>query len=758
MYHADSPILKQTEDRLQRRAFAADLARALVNLDYQDTFTVGLFGEWGSGKTSAINMMLEEIGEIGKRDKGNVPLVVKFEPWLFSDANQLVGQFLVHLANELNSDRRKKLKEAAREILKYKFMLDLIGLIPNGKPLADATKGAATLLAEKLQDEPITMDVAEQKEHIIELLKGMKRKIVVIIDDIDRLSSEQIRHVFQLITAVAKFPKMVYFLSFDRGIVVKALEKVQEGNGSEYLEKVIQVPILLPQANEQEVEKVLVEELNKIPHNTSQAEKLDNMPSIDIASGYDKNVFTCCIRPFVRTVRDIHRLCNVVLFKASILIGEVCFTDLVAISVLEILYPDLYRSIERSKRIMMSGINWDDPNQITFGDDEKAKTEHNRKYFQKRIGELLKYDERISREADKLAAITKAISGIFPRFGDMIGQSNAYGSSISPMVTDDLLRKNNNIAHIEKFDRYFSLNPNFIGVKRVDIFSALEDKRAFASFFQQKYNKGLAVEVLQEIDSMISDITADQAKFIACSFVEAANNESNEYYACQTFSSFHHKMYESLTLLIDKVDKNERTQFVIGLLELSTIYTLPSFAVVLGRTNLYFKRREDNQGATNDGLRIYKREYLTLANKFYEVVQKHIEKVDLFRVNDWNRIVYYLQQVDPQWIETYVIESLKHEENVLRWLECSVVTTELSDDKRPEYKVVDRTPSVPSDRIEESIHCTRSDDTFFSLPQPVQTAAAVHYLRIAEPEKYSGIVSQSAVDDLLSSWREKHQN
>ena len=58
MFYSDRPINSGNEDKLNRKGFARLLARTLVNLDSKDTFTVGLFGKWGCGKTSLVNMLL----------------------------------------------------------------------------------------------------------------------------------------------------------------------------------------------------------------------------------------------------------------------------------------------------------------------------------------------------------------------------------------------------------------------------------------------------------------------------------------------------------------------------------------------------------------------------------------------------------------------------------------------------------------------------------------------------------------------------
>ena len=154
---------------------------------------------------------------------------------------------------------------------------------------------------------------------------------MIVIDDIDRLSNDQIRQVFQLVTSVARFPNTVYLLSFDRDVVVKALEKVQEGNGNTYLEKVIQVPLNLPDVSSGKIEEVLVARLGNI--------------IVHYDMTYDEHkwssVFYYCVKPHIKTLREINRLCNLLLFKLSAIASEVNFVDMVAITTLEIVYPEI---------------------------------------------------------------------------------------------------------------------------------------------------------------------------------------------------------------------------------------------------------------------------------------------------------------------------------------------------------------------------------------------------------------------------------
>ena len=230
MYYSDKPNLTSEEDSLKRKYFAQLMAKALVNLQNADTFTVGLYGRWGNGKTSLVNMMLKEI-EKNQIEQEKL-LIVHFEPWNFSNTDQLLEQFFVRLTNVFHNSKDEKMKKVGEALEKYSEAFEMAEVIPYvGGLLALFGKKGSEALGKKLKKGIDEKDILKQKENVINLLSQQEKRVLIVIDDIDRLNNEQIRQVFQLITSVAKFPNTTYLLVFDKEIVVKALEKVQEGNG-----------------------------------------------------------------------------------------------------------------------------------------------------------------------------------------------------------------------------------------------------------------------------------------------------------------------------------------------------------------------------------------------------------------------------------------------------------------------------------------------------------------------------------------------
>ena len=86
MFKPDQPIKSSKDDVLGRESFAKALGDAIVSYKDKESIVIGLFGAWGSGKTSIVNMALEHIGNVTADKRAEErPVVVKFNPWNYSD-------------------------------------------------------------------------------------------------------------------------------------------------------------------------------------------------------------------------------------------------------------------------------------------------------------------------------------------------------------------------------------------------------------------------------------------------------------------------------------------------------------------------------------------------------------------------------------------------------------------------------------------------------------------------------------------------
>jgi KAP-like P-loop domain-containing protein len=94
--------------------------------------------------------------------------------------------------------------------------------------------------------------------------KKLKRNLLVVIDDVDRLEPEQIRTVIRHLKANASLPGVIYLLLYQRKTVEGAFDASSSGGGASYMEKIVQVPFDVPTVEGGRVGTIVLNELNRI--------------------------------------------------------------------------------------------------------------------------------------------------------------------------------------------------------------------------------------------------------------------------------------------------------------------------------------------------------------------------------------------------------------------------------------------------------------------------------------------------------------
>lgn len=243
-YNSDKAIESSEQDLLGRVTFSKQLGEAIYKYDGKDGLVLGVFGKWGTGKTSILNMVVNEINYLSYNDDES-PIIVNFSPWNYTDKDNLISLFFRVLKNRLNMDKYEETrKKIGKALTDYSDALDALALVPIvGSGLATILKAIAKAQGAELSKD---VDIDTTKANLETVLGDTNQKIVVIIDDIDRLTNTQIRDIFQLVKQVGNFPNIIYVLSMDREVVCRALESVHNIDGAKYLEKIVQIPFEIP--------------------------------------------------------------------------------------------------------------------------------------------------------------------------------------------------------------------------------------------------------------------------------------------------------------------------------------------------------------------------------------------------------------------------------------------------------------------------------------------------------------------------------
>ena len=332
MFDADKPIQHSYQDSLGRLAFVQPIAKAILEYRESKSLVIGVYGRWGSGKSSTMNLLKEAIEDISK-EKDNKPIVIIYSAWGSHSLKDLFVLFCESLQEVLI--RFYKQKRMSKNILKK--ISKYANAISN---LSIEAGVAGKIMGLFLEHET---SASELKKEIEDQLKMQERKIVVIIDDIDRLPDEQIRNVFQFVNNVADFSNVTYVLPIDHDEVAAALSGVQGFDGSAYMGKIIQVPLSLPDPEDGYLLRIIEEELGY----------LIDVERDDFNQNRLAQITEYYLLPNVRTPRDVRRLQNVFRFQNEVYGSELNTIDLLALSALLAFEPWFYGWIKNNQDILI---------------------------------------------------------------------------------------------------------------------------------------------------------------------------------------------------------------------------------------------------------------------------------------------------------------------------------------------------------------------------------------------------------------------
>ncbi|WP_209300273.1 P-loop NTPase fold protein, partial [Flavobacterium psychrophilum] len=113
IYNSDKPIFAKAQDRFNRNKFSNRIADTITKRIDNDGLVIGLYGIWGEGKSSVLNMIEEEL------NINDEILIVKFNPWRFKDEEALILNFLKNISEVLNRELNTKTEKFVDFLKKY---------------------------------------------------------------------------------------------------------------------------------------------------------------------------------------------------------------------------------------------------------------------------------------------------------------------------------------------------------------------------------------------------------------------------------------------------------------------------------------------------------------------------------------------------------------------------------------------------------------------------------------------------------------
>ena len=642
MFSSDKPIFNKKSDKLNRTEFSKQLAKAILSYTETDNFTIGLSGRWGSGKTSIINMVVEEIDELTKEtNRDEKPIIVKFNPWNYSDQAELTTLFFKTITTSLGqADNSKTLKDIGTALQNYSELFEYATYIPVAGKYIRLGKHIFSGLGKSLSKKGDKDSSLENRKNNVEkALKAQKQKIIVIIDDIDRLTNSKIKLIFQLVNSLAGFPNMIYLLSFDKDVVVRALSEEQNCNGEEYLEKIIQVPFEIPEANKKLITDVFCEKVDEII-----LQNAEQNISFDIE--YWRNIFPSCISPFIKTMRDVNRVINTFYFKFELMKNETNLTDLLAITTLQVCAANIYEWIFSHANSLTGSV-------ISAGRISGVEQKENKSEYLKTFSIIHK---------DNPELMLKIVQSLFPSFAWHTG-GRVYDYS------DNLkLKRNQRIASVDRVFRYFNLSLEEISVSRNELKCTITDysEDEIDDLLQSLSKSGALYDYLNELEALISEIPQNRQLLFINKFIKIRLNKNSREHKSFLSPTIDDKAKYCIFKIFENNNKSENANIITNLLDSITFDTLQYLCEIIIKIEFAYGRIGSH---TETSYQFIELDSLTvieamLLSKILSISKERC----LFDSTGIHRIYCIWKFLDKKSLSEYMYRILKSSENIPKYL------------------------------------------------------------------------------------------
>lgn len=323
---------KNIEDSYNRQHIYDTTYETLTTCFYEEgSFAVSISGAWGSGKT----VFKEQLKK--NYEKDNKVSIIEFEAWKCDSPTIIIRNFFTQL--------KDKLKIYFPNIsIDFNNYIDLLLDNDSVKPLRIIAKGVNNLLNK--DKDPF--------DTIKNYLKKSKHKVVVFIDDVDRLDADEIKEVLRLIRNTANFPYIQFIVTCDNTYICDTLKKKGIENPKLYLEKFFNLEISLPKFEVQiiceELKSRISKTISEIWNIKENDERIYDM--IYHRHYYKTNYldFNLLVTKVLKSTRDVITFNNsfklvAKTYKYDNHQIDINFQDLFFLELLKYKYPKLYSAL-----------------------------------------------------------------------------------------------------------------------------------------------------------------------------------------------------------------------------------------------------------------------------------------------------------------------------------------------------------------------------------------------------------------------------
>ena len=299
----DVPITDRKEEALGIGDYADVLTEFIRHCD--TPLTIALQGDWGSGKTSLMNLIRHDLD--GQESEKSQILTIWFNTWQYSQfdsAGCLAISMMQNLTAELTMSTNSTNEKNRERIANFATFLKRFGtaVAVGGGSLvgqADTMKEVLDIMGDKNQSEldeaNILSKIKDEMKNVIESVTNQKKgpnKVVLFVDDLDRITPIRAVELLEAMKVFLDIDNCVYVLACDYGVVTTGLKdkfnwEYDDRKGKEFFDKIIQVPFKMPLKRYQPVSylRKLVENSTSLQLNKKDIETCSNL--IEYSVGFN---------------------------------------------------------------------------------------------------------------------------------------------------------------------------------------------------------------------------------------------------------------------------------------------------------------------------------------------------------------------------------------------------------------------------------------------------------------------------------------
>lgn len=433
------------KDSYKRNDYVESLVAQLKKTFHQDgCFAIGIVGNWGSGKTSFIQALQSSL-------KNDVDIVIEFKPWYCKSPEDILQDFFI-----LYQDKISFFVSTLSSKLKY--YVD--GLLEND----DSKILKLPKLLFGIFGKKATQDWYEE---IKKILVKAQIKVLVVIDDLDRLNNDEVIEILRLIRNSANFPYTQFIVAYDKNYVINTMSNSNIINPIQYLDKIFNMEINLPKFEERIICEELYSRISSYLKEIQIEETLGirGMIYLDQNEDEDNEDVSYIVPQILSNMRDVIRFVNS--FKINLqpfvnkkLIGEIVIRDFYFLELIRYGFPEVY-NILRDSPLRILDVNFTDKKYIY---KIKLKEDEAQIHENELLDEILDEKNRVHKQI--IAYLLKELFAY--------NQSDHYSY---------------NIWHLRSYGKYFSYRIDPQTLTFAEMLSVIDDTNALVKVEEWEKNK-----------------------------------------------------------------------------------------------------------------------------------------------------------------------------------------------------------------------------------------------------------------------------